>query len=444
VFREPITALKATEAADTGGLSMASDKGQKLAIDGGKPVRTEPFPARTPFGDEEAGEVLDALRSQNLFYPTGKKVYEFVNAFSELYGVRHVVPSTSGTSAIHVAVGTVNPEPGDEIIVTPISDMGSVAPIVLCNAVPVFADVEIETFNIDPDEVADKITDRTKAIIAVHCLGRPVRLDEMLRIARERDILLIEDCSQSHMVRHKGRLTGTIGDFGTFSFQQSKHMTCGDGGLTIINCGGLAARAEIYVDKGCDWTEGRKYRKQYAFFAPCYRMTELQGAVLLAQVRKLESVVRRRQELGSMLSNTLQGIHGVRPAPPADAEFGHGYWSFPIRIVEEELGVGRDKFREAMAAEGVSGGAWLGKPLYEFDSMMNHVTFGKSGFPFVRPGGGKPPEYGPGLCPNAEKAMSQLFCIGLNENWTESDVEDAARAVKKVAALLPSRREANE
>lgn len=409
---------------------------ERLAIDGGEPVRKDPLPPRRPFGPEEAEEIRQALANQNLFYATGKKVYAFVNAFKELYRVKHAVPSTSGTAAIHVAVGTINPEPGDEIIVTPITDMGSVAPIVLSGAIPVFADLEPQTFNLDPDDVANKITDRTRAIIAVHCWGRPVNLDAILEIARERNLYVIEDCAQSHYIRYKGKLTGTLGDFGTFSFQQSKHMTCGDGGLTLVNREEMTARAEIYVDKGCDWTEDRRYRKQYAFFAPCYRMTELQGAVLCAQLRKLPYVAERRQTLGSKLVRALGGIRGIHPPPAADETFGHGYWSFPIRVVEEELGASRDRFAEAMKAEGIRGGQWLGRPLYLFDSMMKHITFGQSHWPFVGTGRTKPPEYGPGLCPKAEKAMSQLFTVPLNEDWSDREIEDVALAAKKVAAGL--------
>ena len=420
--------------------SSSSADAETLAIDGGEPVRKDPLPARQPFGPEEAKEIRQALANQNLFYATGKKVYAFVNAFKELYGVKHAVPSTSGTAAIHVAVGTINPEPGDEIIVTPISDMGSVAPIVLSGAIPVFADVEPETFNLDPGDVADKITDRTRAIIAVHCWGRPVDLDAILEIARERDIFVIEDCSQSHYIKYKGRLTGTLGDFGTFSFQQSKHITSGDGGLTLVNREEMAPRAEIYVDKGCDWTEDRRYRKQYAFFAPCYRMTELQGAVLCAQVRKLPDVAERRQTLGSRLAKALSGIEGIHPPPAADETYGHGYWSFPVRVVEEELGASRDEFAKAMEAEGVRGGKWLGRPLYLFDSMMEHITFGKSRWPFVCATRSKPPEYGPGLCPNAEKVMQQLFTVSLHEGWTEKDIQDVARAARKVASGLTRKR----
>lgn len=411
---------------------------EPLAIAGGAPVRTEPMPERKPFGPEEETQVLEALRSQNLFHPTGQKVYQFLEQFAALYGVKHIVPSTSGTAAIHVALGAVDPEPGDEVIVTPISDMGSVAPIVMCNCIPVFADVDPNTFNLDPNDVADKITDRTRAIIVVHCWGRPAELDDILEIAAERNIRVIEDCAQSHHVHYKGRLTGTMGDFGAFSFQQSKHMTCGDGGATIVNDDSLAERAYLYVDKGCDWTKDRKYRLQYAFLAPCYRMTELQGAVLVAQLEKLPQVARRRMELGDMLTGLISDVPGVIPPPPSDGEHEHGYWAYAFRIDEAALGATHDEFKKAMEAEGVAASTWIGKPLYLFDSLAQKITYGKSHYPFdTRPD----VEYGEGLCPNAEAALKQLAVIWFNEQWSDSDIQDAGRAIGKVALGLKARNE---
>jgi len=405
----------------------------KLAIDGGTPVRTRPMPRRKPFDISDALEVLDALNQQDLFFATGKKVYQFENRFAELYGVAHAVASTSGTSAIHVALGAINPEPGDEVITTPISDMGTVAPIILQNCVPVFADLQLETFNLDPNSVADKITDRTKAIILVHCWGQPADLDEILEIARERNIYVIEDCSQAHLTHYKDRLVGTLGDLGAFSLQASKHLNCGDGGVTITNDEAFGERSHLFVDKGCDWTEDRKYRLRYAFFAPCYRMTELQGAVLCSQLNKLEWIVGQRQRLGDMLVEKLQGLPGVHPpVRPKDRE--HSYWNFPIRIDEEKAGVSPQKFAEAVSAEGIPmGGPWPGQPLYMFESMTEKITFGSSHCPFDHYAADRKIEYGEGLCPVAELAERQLKQVSIVESYDERDIEDIAAAVRKVA-----------
>jgi dTDP-4-amino-4,6-dideoxygalactose transaminase len=408
----------------------------ELAIRGGSPVRTEPVPQRKPFDDNELKQVTEALASGSLFYAGGTKVYEFLDKYRKLYGVSNVVPSSSGTAALHVALGALNLNPGDEVIVPPVTDMGSIAPIVLCGAIPVFVDIELETFNLDPADVARKITDRTRAIMVVHVWGLPAKLAEIKDLVRGRDIAIIEDCAESHYVRYRGELLGTMGDFGCFSFQQSKHITSGDGGATIVNNERYLQKAELFVDKGCDWTRDRTYRKTYAFMAPCYRMTELQGAVLNAQIDKLPSIIENRQRAGAWLAGELQDLPGVIPPPLPNEERGHGYWGFPLRIVEQELGASRDDFREALAAEGIKTDIWIGKPLYLYDALAKQISFGESQWPFKGAGNDVAP-YRPGLCANAEKALNQLCnVVRIHEQITDSDLADVATAIKKVARGL--------
>ncbi len=409
---------------------------EHLALHGGTPVRSEPIPQRRPFDDAELREVTEALESGNLFYAGGTKVYDFLDKFRALYGVDGMVPSSSGTAALHVALGALAINPGDEVIVPPVTDMGSIAPIVLSGAIPVFADVEMETFNLDPADVARKITDRTRAIMVVHVWGRPARLAEIQDLVKGREIAIIEDCAESHYVRYRDRLLGTIGEFGCFSFQQSKHITSGDGGATIVNDERYLQRAELFVDKGCDWTRDRVYRKTYAFMAPCYRMTELQGAVLSAQVDKLPHIIEARQKAGGWLAQQLQDLPGVAPPPVPDEEYGHGYWGFPLRIIEEELGASRDEFRAALAAEGIKTDVWIGKPLYLYDALAHRESFGSSHWPFLRPDRETAP-YRPGLCPNAERALSQLCnVVRVHEQTTRDDLGDIAQAIRKVARGL--------
>jgi dTDP-4-amino-4,6-dideoxygalactose transaminase len=418
---------------------VADTTGDKLAVHGGTPVRTAPITARKPFGQEEEEHVLEALRSGSLFVASGTKVYAFLDRFKALFQAKAAVASTSGTAALHVALGAIEMEPGDEVLVPPVTDMGSVAPIILCGAIPVFVDVEPETFNLDPNDLARKITPRTRAVLAVHVWGRPCNLDAVRKAIAGRNIALIEDCAEAHFVRYKGQLAGTIGDFGCFSFQQSKHTTCGDGGVTLVNRPEYAQRAELFVDKGCDWSKDRVYRKTYAFVAPCYRMTELQGAVLCAQTAKLPGIIERRQRAGGWLAERLRDVKGIRPPPTPDAEYGHGYWGFPLRVIEEELGASRDDFRKALEAEGIKNDVWIGKPLYLYDALANWVTFGKSQWPF-RGAGREVAPYRAGLCPNAEEVLGQLCnVVRIHEQITDAELDDAARAIRKVAkGLRPS------
>ena len=403
----------------------------KLAIEGGQPYRTRPFPQRTPFGDEEIALVTEAIRSQNLFGLSGPMVSTLEQEFAALYGVRHAVASTSGTAAIHVAIGTVNPNPGDEIITAPITDAGSIVPIVYQGCIPIFADVD-ETYNMDPADVERKITSRTAAILVVHLFGNACNMDAMVDIARRHGIPLIEDCSQAHVTKYRGRYLGTWGDLAAFSLQQSKHMTTGDGGMTITNREEWAERMFLFRDKG--WTRKPGWgARTYAFLAPNYRMTELQGAVGRAQVKKVRAVVEKRMELGNYLSELVRDIPGVTPAPVTPGS-EHSYWLYPLRIDGWPVA----RFAEALTQEGVSAGAgYIGEPIFLcMEALAAKKTFGNSTYPFDGSHGGRQIEYTRGMCPRTEEALQHMVTLSLNENYTREDIADMAGAVRKVAELL--------
>ena len=402
-----------------------------LVIDGGPKVRTEPFPARTLFGQEEIDLVTDAIRSQNLFWWSGHYVEDFRKAFAELYGVKHAVASTSGTAAIHVAVGAVNPNPGDEIITAPITDLGSVVPILLQNAVPIFADVD-DTYNMDPADVERKITDRTRAIMAVHLFGNGCDMDAMLDIARRHNLILIEDSSQAHVTKYKGRYLGTIGDIGCFSMQQSKHMTTGDGGMTITNNDALFERMRYFVDKG--FARKGWGPRAYLFLAPCYRMNELTAAVGLPQLKRVRARVERRMVLGKRLTEKISGIDGLKPAPVTEGS-EHSHWGYPIRVDGWDASV----FAEALTAEGVRAGVgYIGKPIYVCaECCAAKDTYGDSHFPFDSPYSDRQIQYDEHLCPKTQEALDHMVNVVLNECYADSDIDDMGTAVCKVAALLP-------
>ena len=397
-----------------------------LAIHGGTPVRTKPFPPRHPFGDREVELVTQAIRSQNLFGPSGTMVPELERRFAQLYGVEHAVAYTSGTAAIHVALGALNPEPGDEIITAPITDAGTVAPILFQNCIPVFADID-DTFNLDPRDVEAKITPRTRAIIAVHLFGNPCDMDAMTAVARRHGVALIEDCCQAHLTSYRGKLCGTMGGVGCFSLQQSKHMTCGDGGLTITRQPELAERMALFRDKG--WPR-RHGARDYVLLGLNYRMTELQGAVALAQLDKVADVVRRRNELGDSLTALLRDAPGVLPAPVTPGG-RHTYWLYGLRVT----GADPARFAEALRAEGIPcGQGYIGKPIYLcMEALAQARTFGSSSHPLDGCHGGRRVEYAPGMCPRTEEILGQMITVGIHEQMAPEDVEDIATAVQKVA-----------
>jgi perosamine synthetase len=404
-----------------------------LAIDGGTPVRTAPFPPRQPFGEREVELVTQAIRSQNLF--RGAMVQQFEEQFRQLYDAPYSAACTSGTAAIHIAVGAVDPEPGDEIITAPITDGGSVVPIVYQNAIPVFADVD-DTYNMDPRDVERKITPRTKAILIVHLFGNPCDMDGMMEVARRHNLPLIEDCSQAHLTEYKGRRLGTFGDFACFSLQQSKHMTTGDGGITITRRDDLQRRMRLFRDKG--WTTEPGWgRKCYEFLAPNYRMTELQAAVGLAQLEKVADVVRRRHELGRRLSEQIEGAPGIRPAPETPGG-KHTYWAYSFPVTEGSP----DDFAAALRAEGIPAGArYIVDPIYIcMAALAEKKTFGSSGHPFDGCHGHAPVSYERGLCPRAEAALDHMVGMTIHEHLSERDIDDIATAICKVADGLAARR----
>lgn len=404
---------------------------EKLAIDGGMKVREKPFPVRAPFGEEEVALATEAIRSQNLFAAGGHLVREFEQAFAELYGLKYGAACTSGTAAIHLAVGAVDPNPGDEIITAPITDFGTVAPILLQNCIPIFADID-ETYNMDPEDVGRKITPRTRAIIAVHLFGNACRVDAMAEIAKQHGIMLIEDCSQAHATKYKGRYLGAWGDIGCFSLQQSKHMTTGDGGMSLTNDEDLGLRMQQFADKG--FHRKKVGSRHYGALAPCYRMNELTAAVGIPQLKRIRSRVEKRIALGRKLTELLDGVEGVLPAVITEGS-EHSGWGYPIWVEDWEL----NKFAEALAAEGVPGWAgYIGKPIFVCCAACKvKKTYGDSGFPFESPYTEREIEYAEDLCPKACEALKHMLKLYFDESYGEEDIEDIARGIRKVARLLP-------
>lgn len=407
---------------------------ERLAIDGGTPVRTEPFTKRSPFGERELELLKDALESQTLFAPESDMVRRFEAAVAELYSVKHAIGTTSGTAALHLAVGALGLNPGDEVITSPITDMGTVIPILFQNGVPIFADTAPGSLAMDPEDVRRKITPRTRAIILVHLTGNPVEVEPFLEIAREHDLILIEDCCQAYVTKLRDQYVGTYGHIGCFSMQQSKHATTGDGGFCITNDPVLADKMRLFSDKG--WLRKQvSDARVYTTLGLNYRMSALQAAVGLAQIEKVQSVVRRRTELGTRLSNLICGVTGIRPAyvtPGGE----HSYWFYPL-ITEDWKAA---EFARALTAEGVPAGAgYIGKPIFLCNEVLyGGRTYGESSFPFNSPYTDRRYEeiYAPGICPNCEDILEHLVVLSIHEHTTEAEIDDMATAVRKVAQGL--------
>lgn len=413
---------------------------EKLAINGGKKVRTKPFPSVNDtsgrwIGKEEKELVMQVLDSGHLNRVGGKYVSRFETEFAEKYGAKYATASTSGTAAIHIAMGALNIGPGDEVITTPITDMGTIIPILLCNAIPMFTDVDPLTGNIDPILIENRLSYRTKGIIAVHLFGQPCDMDGIMKVAKKNHLWVVEDCCQAHGAEYQGKKVGTIGIMGCYSFQQSKQMTTGDGGMTITNDENLARRARLFSDKA--WPRDGIGRG-HLFLAPNYRMTELQGAVGIAQLAKLDKNIVQRQKTAGNLTKFIQEIPGINPPKLID-DIKHSYWIYAFTIDEKKLGVSNKEFHAALAAEGIPFNlGYIQTPIFEYDVLKDKKTYGDTHCPFdCEKSGKKNIRYRIEDYPNAQWTSSNLITMSWNEGITESDVEDIAKAIRKVATLLP-------
>ncbi|MBY0161778.1 DegT/DnrJ/EryC1/StrS family aminotransferase [Cytobacillus firmus] len=404
---------------------------EALAIHGGAPVKTVPFGTGKRFGDEEAAQLLEALEQNTLFYHFGTKVKQFLADFNAMYGREYSVATSSGTAAIHVALGAAGVSVGDEVITSPITDQGTLIGILYQNAIPVFADLEPYTYNLDPASVEACITPRTKAILVVHLAGYPCDMDPIMEIARKHGIKVIEDCAQAYMTRYKGRLAGTIGDYGCFSTNDFKHISTGDGGMVLINSGAREDYETAYAFADKNYRRlGTTVDRGTSYIAPNYRMTELQGAVGIAQLKKLPWICGRRQQYGDRLNEGLKGIQGVIP-PQVDPEHDCTYWFYMLRLDLGKLTCSREEFCRALEAEGIPNRAgYIPQVCYLQPLFQNRQAYPGSHFPFDD----SSVSYEPGRCPVAEAILDTAVQIPMNEFYSPEDIEHIIQAVAKVGA----------
>ncbi len=399
------------------------------------PIRRTPFPsvsdaAGRTIGAEEIAAVTAVLQSGRLGRVGATEVTGLEDDFAELIGARHAVASTSGTSAIHLAVAAIDPEPGDEIVVPPITDFGTVIGVLAQGAVPVFADVDPGTGTMTADTVAAVLTERTRAVIVVHLFGGGADVDAIIALARSRDVAVIEDCAQAYLTVPPGGTSyaGTRGVIGCFSLQQSKHITCGDGGLTITDDDELARRMRLFSDKGWPRDTGER---THLFYGVNYRMTELQGAVARAQLRKLPGVISNRRRAAERLTRAIAELPGLHLAAPVDR---HSYWLFPLVLDPDVVGATNKEYARALVAQGIpANGGYLDRPVYLVPALTERRTFGHSGYPLTAPPARAEIRYPAGLCPVAERLIDEtLIVLPWNEHYTDADADDIAAGIRRV------------
>lgn len=380
-------------------------------------------------GEEEIDMLARAIRSGTLTSTKGMMVKTLESRFAALVGVAAAHACSSGTAAIHTAVAAIDPEPGEEIVTSPITDMGAITPILYQGAIPVFADVDPQTCNVTAETIARVLSERTRAIIVTHLFGNPCRMGPIMELARSRGIPVIEDCAQAFLARWKDELVGSIGDIGCFSLQQGKHITTGEGGLVTSNRPELARRMFLFINKA--WGYGDSKPDHY-FLALNYRMNELTGAVAVAQLDKLALGVNQRIVLAERLTEALEGLPGIKP-PLVAPEGVHTYWKYCLRVDRNRLPGGTDGLGRLLRERGIAcAPRYIQKPAFQCEVLRDQRTFGASRFPFTlaRP---EAVDYDPSRFPGTLAALEQVLVLPWNERYTEAHVDAIAAAIREAA-----------
>lgn len=418
-----------------------------LAVLGGEKVRKIPYPEHsTMINEREEKLVLEVLRSGHLSgfsarpgerFLGGPKVREFEEKFEARFGVRSAVTFNSATSALHAAVAAAGVGPGDEVIVPPTTMSATATAIVMQNGIPVFVDIENETYGLNPTLVEAAVTPRTKAILVVNLFGHPARLLEIKNIAVKHGLVLIEDNAQSPGAMCEGSLAGTIGEMGIQSLNYHKMIQTGEGGVVLTNDLGYSDHLELVRNHGevvVGHLPGIEERDIVNVIGWNYRLTELQAAVGIPQFEKLDYLLNERIRLARMLTKVLRQFSFLTP-PMERSGCSHVYYLYPIRFDREAAGFTRGQFVKAIQAEGISIGAGYVKPIYLEPMYQRKIAYGSRGCPFTCPlYEGSRDLYRKGICPTAEKLyfdelLTTDICKYPN---SEREVEEFAEAVLKI------------
>jgi perosamine synthetase len=403
------------------------------------------------FGDEELVYIKEVLDSGFGSSTTGNMNQRLEAAFAQRFGVRYAITHANGTATMHSCLAAAGVGPGDEVIVPALTVISTGSVVLHQNAVPVFADIRPDTFNIDPADVARKITPRTRAIIPVGLYGLPADMDPIMELARQHGLTVIEDNAQCFLGLNRGRIAGTIGHMGSFSFENSKHMTTGDGGIVITNDEMLAKRIRKFHGLGYSTIEATDGRVRlhiddfqnpnflrHDAFGWNYRLPEVAAAVGLAQLGRLDHYVAQRQAIAQLYLDALRGCEYLIPQAEPDG-FSNSYFTFAM-IYEGEaaIGVPWADFRRKYIELGGDGfyAAWQ---VVYMEPMMREMAFYGKGCPVRCPlYEGPRVEWGPGLCPVAESLQPKLMQLKTNYGDLET-AKQKADALRKTIRFYEGR-----
>ena len=406
---------------------VASDH-DKLALEGGEKAVKKPATKPVRWGEPEREQFTDMLKQDSLLYWKGPQTNLLIKRFKEHCPLKHVMNCSSGTAALHIAVAAAGIAPGDEVITSSFTDIGTVIGILFQQAVPVFADLEPHTYQISARTVEPLITPKTKAIIAVHLGGNPSELDALKALAEKRNLILIEDCAQAWGARYQDKPIGTIGHIACFSLQTSKHITCGDGGMVASNDERFGPLLQRFGDKGGD----RSLPKFLADrLGTNYRMSEPQASFAAAQMQRLEQIASKRSRLGNLLSSELDGVAAVS-TPRVGENNRCTYWHYMLRLKLDKLKCTREQFVKAAAAEGVPlSNGYIPVLLHEMPMFQKHGFFGGR-WP-VKEMGLTTMDYGKVKLPEADAIMKTCSITPIHEGMDEEYIRGVAKGIRKVA-----------
>ena len=397
----------------------------KLALLGGPPLRSHPFTAWPIFGKPEEKRLLRTLHSGKWGKLNGSEVAEFEQRFATMHGCKHGIGVVNGTVSLRIALMAAGIRAEDEVIVPTYTFFSTASAVIEANAVPVFVDIDLETFNLDPKAVAVAITPRTKAIIPVHFAGQPADMKAIMALARKHKLVVIEDAAHAHGASYRNQPAGSIGHMASFSFQSSKNLTSGEGGLLTTSDDKLAAACRSIHNCGRIPT-GIWY--EHHVISGNYRLGEFQGAVLNAQLDRLETQAKTRNRNGQYLASRLAQLPGVHPQKRDAGCTRHSYHLFMLRVDGREFGSPRAAVIQALQAEGIpcSGGYGL--------SLHHQPLFRNKAFGPYLPKASAKLNYQKTQCPNSDLICREQ-CIWLEHGiflGSRSDIDDVARAFEKI------------
>lgn len=421
----------------------------KLAIAGGTATRQQAFAVRRTMGETEKQAVIEVMDSGHLsgFFGSpgpqwlgGPKVKEFERKWADKYGFQHAISINSWTTGLMTAIGAIGIAPGDEVIVSPYTMSASATAILFYGGIPIFADIDPDTFNLSASSIERCITPRTKAIMVVHIFGQAADMDPIMALARRHQLKVIEDAAQAPGVHYKGKPVGTIGDIGGFSLNYHKHIHTGEGGMLVTNNAQLALRCQLIRNHGENLIEVQQVDDLTNMLGANYRLTELQAAIGCAQLDRLDGYLAHRQRLAKYFGEQLAAIPGLTPAKITDGA-EHAYYLYPVKYDAKVTGIARNVFVRAVNAELPPPTIWeqtgwveaYVKPLYLAPLYQKKIAFGSKGFPWsLNPSVNY--DYRHGICPVVERMHEEelIYTPLIREPLLESDINDFVVAIRKV------------